>query len=114
MSNPVATHRLPDGREVRTLARTMRNSSVKLHTSPHEGKWLWSYSVMVNHEGSSSLPFPDRPHQPPMPTEDEALRAAATAVLERLESLPKAPRALREWVEGILEPKQAALFEAAP
>lgn len=112
MNRPIRTHALPDGREVRTRRHEHKGDRVELHTSLLEGEWLWSYSVSVGTSYGGALPFPGRAHEPPAPTEGEALQRAARAALDRLE-WSKGPAALREWLQGVMEPQQAALFEVA-
>lgn len=108
---PKLTHELRDGRKVYTIATEHRGDYVKLYVSPHEGQWLWSYGLSVGYNGSTSLPFPGRPQEPPAATQAEALHRAAEAALAWLDKQEKAPRTLRSWLEEVLSPKQEALFE---
>lgn len=114
MNRPIRTHALPDGREIRTRRHEHKGDRVELHTSLLEGEWLWSYSVSVGTSYGGAYPFPGRAHEPPAPTEGEALQRAARAALDRLERSGGPTTALREWLQGVLGAQQAALFEVTP
>lgn len=111
--NEPTLRRLPDGREVRTIKHQLTNASVELHTSPHDGEWLWSTSVRVGTNYGGALPFPGRRHEPPAATEAEALRRATEAALKRLRVEKNPPRPLVAWLEERLAAdEQPALFGA--
>jgi len=111
---PVQIRRLPDGREVRTIEHHHGDDCVQLHTSSYEGAWLWSFTALVGSDGRGAYPFPGRRHEPLQATEADALRCAAKAALAHLAKSPKAPRTLKEWLEGLLKPTQAQLFGGQP
>ena len=116
MSELVRTRYLRDGREIRTIKHQLRHRYVELHTSPHEGQWLWAHSGNDGATGWGAFPWPGRKHEPPAATEPEALRCAAKAALKRLQGTNgKPPRSLAAWLEErITSEEQPALFEAAP
>ena len=115
MSELVLTRYLPDGREMRTIKHALTSGAVELHTSPHEGQWLWSHSVQVGTNYGGAYPFPGRRHEPPAATEAEALRCAAEAALKRLLVEKGPPRSLVAWLEERLAAhEQPALFGGAP